>query len=96
MINLKIITFIVILCLLIIHILHFNKFFENFQSSYPVYGSDSCERACKPLEDGYDFGDLCNCKKCCEDYPEPGCNSALLRLIDFFDWSDGKDCNFNE
>lgn len=94
MINLKIITILVIVCLLIIHNLFFKKFSEDFNSSYPVYGSAYCKTVCQELEDGYSFENLCDCKSCCEDNYE--CNPAFKRIIDFYDWADGKDCKFDE
>ena len=85
----------IILSIILIVILGVYNFKETFTPSYPVYGSEECQSACKDLEDGYDFNMLCRCKKCCE-YSTNGCNSAFSRLLDYYDWGDGKDCKFDE
>jgi hypothetical protein len=84
----------IILSIILIVILCVYNFKETFTASYPVYGSSWCQSECNELEAGYSFEKLCRCKKCCEDYPE--CSSAFSRLLDYYDWGDGKDCNFDE
>ena len=92
MINIQICLLLLILILLIYINIIARK--ENFNASFPVYGDSTCDRICSNLEQGYNYGYLCRCKKCCED--SGNCNPTYSRLLDYFDWADGKDCNFND
>jgi hypothetical protein len=83
----------IIIILIILIIFGVYKCKETFTPSYPVYGSTKCRNICSSLENGYNFETLCKCKTCCAT-SNNGCNSSLSSLLDYFDWGDGKDCNF--